>query len=403
MKLGIYGGTFNPPHLGHLTSARAAMEELGLDWLIFMPAGEPPHKALPDGSPTGEERLEMVKLACDSLALGERVEVSDLELRREGKSYTVDTLRQLHEEYPGDELFLLMGADMFMSLPAWREPEEICKLARLAAFARNQSDTGETLESQAKFLRETYGARCTVLTLPMVIPVSSTQMREGLEKGEGRECLPPAVYSYILRKGLYGASWERSGLKGLPDEDLQVYALSMVYAKRHAHILGVEEEAVKLARRWGADQRDARRAGILHDCTKYWTREEHLACCDKYGVTLDPLERENEKLLHAKSGAAVARRLFGENEAVCQAILWHTTGRPDMDLLEKIIYIADYMEPNRDFDGVEELRRLAYEDLDAAVMLGLSMSIEDLKRRGMVIHRDTQGALDWLKEHRKGH
>lgn len=399
MKLGIYGGTFNPPHLGHLVSARFAVEALGLDRLIFMPAGDPPHKVLPAGSPTGEERLEMMTMAADSLLLGDRVEVSDLELRREGKSYTADTLRALREQYPEDELFLLMGTDMFLTLQNWREPGTICSLAHLAAFARTEKDTGEMLEQQAKYLSETFGAKCTVIQLPQITPVSSTLLRELLEKGEGRKYLPPAVYGYILRRGLYGT---HADLKRLGEDDLRACSLSMVYPRRHAHILGVEEEAVRLARRWGADERDARRAGILHDCTKYWSKEEHLALCDKYGLKLDELERENVKLLHAKTGSLVAKYLFGENEAVCRAILWHTTGRPGMDLLEKIVYIADYMEPNRDFDGVEKLRELAYEDLDAAVRLGLSMSIEDLKRRGAVIHRDTQGALDWLTEGRKG-
>lgn len=401
MKIGIYGGTFNPPHLGHLLSAKAAVEILGLDKLILMPAGQPPHKVMPAGSPTGEERLELVKLAADSLQLRDKVEVSDLELRREGKSYTVDTLGQLREQFPGDELYLLMGTDMFLTLQNWREPRKICSLAHLAAFARNESDTGEMLEIQAKYLKETYGAQCTVIQLPLVTPVSSTQLRELLGKGngEGRKYLAPSVYGYILRRGLYGT---HADLKHLGEDDLRACSLSMVYAKRHAHILGVEEEAVKLARRWRADERDARRSGILHDCTKYWSREEHLACCDKYGIKLDPLERENEKLLHAKSGSAVARHIFGENDAVCDAILWHTTGKADMSLLEKIIYIADYMEPNRVFDGVEELRRLAYTDLDRAVALGLAMSIEDLTRRGALIHKDTQGALDWLNEHGKG-
>ena len=399
MRLGIYGGTFNPPHSGHLASARFAMEALGLDRLIFMPAGDPPHKALPPGSPTGEERLEMTVLAADSLLLGDRVEVSDLEFRREGKSYTADTLRALREQYPEDELFLLMGTDMFLTLQNWREPGTICSLAHLAAFARTEKDTGEMLEQQAKYLSETFGAKCTVIQLPQITPVSSTLLRELLEKGEGRKYLPPAVYGYILRRGLYGT---HADLKRLGEDDLRACSLSMVYPRRHAHILGVEEEAVRLARRWGADERDARRAGILHDCTKYWSREEHLALCDKYGLKLDELERENVKLLHAKTGSLVAKHEFGENEAVCRAILWHTTGRPGMDLLEKIVYIADYMEPNRDFDGVEKLRALAYEDLDAAVRLGLAMSIEDLKRRGAVIHRDTQGALDWLTEGRKG-
>ena len=399
MKIGIYGGTFNPPHLGHLASARFAMEYLGLDKLIFMPAGIPPHKALPEGSPTGEERLELMKLACDSLLMRERAEVSDLELRREGKSYTADTLQALREVYPQDELWLLMGTDMFLTLQNWKRPEEICTLVHLAAFARTEADTGEMLEAQGKYLDETFGANSVVIRLPQIIPVSSTQIRELLAEGEGSEYLPPAVYGDILRHGLYGT---HADLKHLGDDDLRACSLSMVYAKRHAHILGVEQEAVKLAKRWGADEINARRAGILHDCTKYWTKEEHLACCDRLGVELDSLERENEKLLHAKSGAAIARYVYGENEAVCSAILWHTTGKADMSLLEKIIYIADYMEPNRAFDGVEDLRRLAYTDLDKALVLGLSMSIEDLKARGALIHRDTQGALDWLIQHGKG-
>lgn len=399
MKLGIYGGTFNPPHLGHLVAARFAMEHLGLDKLIFMPAGDPPHKDLPQNSPPAKTRLELVTLAADALLLRDRVEVSDLEVRREGKSYTVDTLRTLRESYPGDELWLLMGTDMFLSFQNWRSPEEICSLAHIAAFARNEKDTEKMLESQGKYLEKIFGAKWDVVRLSQVVPCSSTQIRELLAKGEGQEYLPPAVYGYILRKGLYGT---HADLRHLEVDDLRACSLSMVYAKRHAHILGVEEEAVKLANRWGADERDARRAGILHDCTKYWSREEHLACCEKYGMELDPLEKENEKLLHAKTGSLMARHLFGENEAVCEAILWHTTGKADMSLLEKIVYIADYMEPNRAFEGVETLRGLAYEDLDRAVALGLQMSIRDLKDRGRVVHRDTQEALDWLIQHGKG-
>ena len=229
--------------------------------------------------------------------------------------------------------------------------------------------------------------------------MSSTQLRELLERGEGSGYLAPAVYGYILRNGLYGT---RADLKHLTDEDLRCCSLSMVYAKRHAHIRGVEEEAVRLARRWGADEQDAHHAGILHDCTKYLSLDEHLALCEKYGVPLDEMERVSEKLLHSKTGCALAWHVYGQNEQVCRAIYWHTTGRPDMTLLEKILYLADYMEPNRDFDGVEELRRLCYEDLDAALTLAFTMSVEDLKERGKDIHPNTQGALDWMLTHGKG-
>ena len=134
MKLGIYGGTFNPPHLGHLTSARLALDALGLDELRFVPAALPPHKRLPPDAPGPEARLEMVELAADGLLLPGRVSVSDMELSRPGKSYTADTLEQLHAQNPGAELWLMMGTDMFLTLQNWREPERITALAGICAF-----------------------------------------------------------------------------------------------------------------------------------------------------------------------------------------------------------------------------------------------------------------------------
>ena len=127
-----------------------------------------------------------------------------------------------------------------------------------------------------------------------------------------------------------------------------------------------------------------------------------MQICAEYGIVLDDLERISVKLLHSKTGAALAKHLYGQPEEVYQAIFWHTTGKADMTTLEKIIYLADYMEPNREFSGVDKLRKLCYEDLDGALLLGLEMSIEELCERGVPIHKNTLGARDWLLEHRKG-
>ena len=399
MKLGVYGGTFDPPHLGHMVSAKQALEALELDQLLVVPAAIPPHKALPEGAPSAAQRLEMTAVAADTLLLPEQVEVSGIELDRAGKSYTSDTLRAIREAHPDDELWLLMGSDMFLSLHQWHEPEVVCALAHIAVFARSDADDRGALEAQAKRLEQDFGAHSVVLDLPQVVEVSSTQIRADLARGKAPDYLPEPVYGYILRHGLYGV---KADLKHLTIDQLRACSLSMVYAKRHAHIRGVEGEAVRLARRWGADEDKARRAGILHDCTKYLNLTQQLAICDEYRLPLDELERENDKLLHSKTGAALAWGMYGQEEEVCRAIYWHTTGKPGMTVLEKIIYIADYMEPNRDFDGVEDLRRLAYEDLDAAVLLGLEMSAADLTRRGLVVHSNTQGAIQELREHRKG-
>lgn len=173
----------------------------------------------------------------------------------------------------------------------------------------------------------------------------------------------------------------------------------MIRAKRVPHVMGVEEEAVRLAERWGGDEGMARRAAILHDCTKYLELDDQLRLCRQYGVELDELEQQAVKLLHAKTGACIARDIFGEPDEVYQAIFWHTTAKADMTLLEKIIYIADYIEPNRDFEGVEELRRLAYEDLDRALLLGVETTIQEMWDRRLPIHTNTLRARDWLREH----
>ena len=125
--------------------------------------------------------------------------------------------------------------------------------------------------------------------------------------------------------------------------------------------------------------------------------EEQLALCEHYQIPLDDLERNALKLLHAKTGAAVARDVFGVDDEIYNAILWHTTGKADMTTLEKVIYLADYIEPSRDFPGVEALRKVCYEDLDKGLLLGLEMTVEEMKSMGNPVHRNTIEARDYLK------
>jgi nicotinate-nucleotide adenylyltransferase len=396
MKIGIYGGTFNPPHLGHLAAAREAIRALELDKLLLIPAAIPPHKDLPKGTPSAEHRLEMTRKMADALGQPKVVEVSDLELTREGKSYTVQTLQTIHEQYPDAQLWLLMGSDMFLTLHQWYQAEEIMALAGICAFGRAERDSQALFAPQKELLERQYGARVVTPALPGVVEVSSTQLRERLERGEGGEYLLPAVYGHILMHGLYGT---HADLKHLDIPELRACSYSMVRQKRVPHIRGTEEEAMRLAKRWGADVTLAQRAAILHDCTKYLELEPQLELCRKYGVELDELEQKAVKLLHSKTGACMAKYVFGEPEEVYQAIFWHTTGKADMTLLDKILYMADYIEPNRDFDGVEQLRAMAYTDLDRAMLMGVEATIQDMEERGSPIHINTQQARDWFLNH----
>ena len=395
MKIGIFGGTFNPPHLGHITAAREAFALLGLDRLLLIPVGLPPHKELPAGSPTAAQRLEMTQLAAEATELGDRVEVLDLELRREGRSFTSDTLEALKAQYPEDELWLLMGTDMFLTFQMWHEPEKILSLAGIAAFGRTEEDTEELFSAQRDYLYRTYPqARIFTLTIPGVIDVSSTELREKLAKGEGGNLMAPAVYGYILREGLYNT---HADLKHLSLSHLRPVALSYLKYRRIPHVLGTEQEAIRLAERYGADVEKARRAALLHDCTKKLDMPAQLALCEKYGIQLDELEQQALKLLHSKTGAAIARDVFGVDDEIYSAIWYHTTGHAGMTTLEKIIYLADYIEPSRDFPGVDTLRKVCYEDLDKGLLLGLEMTIEEMTAMGNPVHRATLEARDWLK------
>lgn len=377
-----------------MAAARQAAEALKLDKLLLIPTRVPPHKALTEDVAGPEHRLEMTRFAVQALNLDGVAEASDLELRREGKSYTLDTLREIRALYPKGELFLLLGTDMFLTFHQWRHPEEIAKLCTLCAFHRSALDSAGDFASQKRRLERKFGAHVKFVDLQEVVDISSTRLRQMLPAGQGREFLAPAVYGCILREGLYGTN---ADLRRLRLEDLRCVALSMLDPRRIPHVLGTEETAAALALRWGADEESARRAALLHDCTKKFDKELQLALCRQYGIEPDAAERREGKLLHAITGAAVAYADFGVSGEVRDAIRWHTTGKADMKLLEKIIYLADYIEPTRDFCDLTELRRLAFEDLDGALLLGFTMAVEDLAKKGMPVHPNSVLARDYLK------
>ena len=389
-KIGIYGGTFNPPHTGHLQAAKQAVELLDLDLLLMIPDRIAPHKDIPAGSPTPEQRLEMLRIA---LTGEEKIQPSDIELRREGVSYTYLTLEALREQYPEEELFFLMGTDMFLTLDAWKEPERICAMATLGVFYRGEKGEKEKILAQ-KVNLEAMGARVELVEND-IINISSTQLRRLLAFHAADAFLPAGVGDYIRANGLYdtAAQW-----KNLPMEELEPIVIRLLHPNRVAHVLGCRDEAVKMAAHWGEDVVNAARAGILHDITKVLDGPLQLTLCAAYGKVLNDFSRKYPKTLHALTGSLVAERIFGENEAVVQAICNHTTGRANMTTLEKIIYVADYMEPCRDFPGVEKLRELAYSDLDAALKLGLEMTLQHLARQGNEVSPESREALAYLNE-----
>lgn len=386
-RIGIYGGTFNPPHVGHIRAAQYAVSALNLERLLLVPACISPHKTLPENSPTPEQRLAMLRIATQ----GTQIEVSDIELRRGGTSYTYETVAQLKEQYPQDELIFFMGTDMFLSFDKWRYPEKITEKASLGVFYRGEKGEKETI-SQQKNVLETRGAKVYLVENP-ITEISSTELRRLITFRCAEDFLPAGVGEYIARQGLYAPN-----CKNLTEAQLEQVVVSLLKPNRVKHVLGCRDTAAALAKRWGADETAAARAGLLHDITKALTDCQQLTLCEKYGIILDRFSYTNPKTLHALTGSLVAERIFGENEDVVAAIASHTTGKKNMNTLEKVIYVADYMEPNRDFPGVEELRRLAMEDLDKALKLGLMMTIKLLKEQGREISPESRQALEDLEQ-----
>lgn len=192
MKILLYGGTFDPPHWGHINNLRAAMQAVQPDKVIVMPAGIPPHKAA--SATPGSLRLQMCRCF---LQLGEQVEISDWEISHEGKSYTVNTLRMLHSTYPDAQLYLTVGSDMLTSFRTWREWKNILQLATLVVESREADDAAMLAEFADSLCGD--GAR-VLFARAKPVPMSSSEIRQG---SAGAEAVPPEVWQIISSRGLY--------------------------------------------------------------------------------------------------------------------------------------------------------------------------------------------------------
>ncbi len=392
-RIGIYGGSFNPVHMGHVQAAKYAIDSLGLDRLLVIPSSQTPGKQKVHNTPTDAHRLEMLKLAFESHP---SVVIDHRELARGGISYTVDTLRELAKCFPEDELILFVGTDMFLSFLTWYCPEAILQYASLGVFFRGERNELEAIEKQ-KTAIEAMGGKVHLVKNP-VTAISSTALRRMLVFGCADPFLPEDVGAYIRKNSLYDTG---ADYRGLSEEALTQVVTRLLKPSRVAHVLGCRQAAVELANLWGANPCDAARAALLHDITKALDGPLQLTLCEQYGVCLDAFSSQNPKTLHALTGSFVAERIFGENQAVVEAIRHHTTGKANMNVLETIIYVADYMEPNRDFPGVQALRDLAYTDLDGALKLGLEMTVSLLREQGRQISPESLDALSYLNTRKK--
>lgn len=324
MKIGVFGGTFNPPHNTHVHMALVAKQQLDLDKLVVMPCGDPPHKKC--------DVPANVRLELSRLAFGDFAEVSDFEIERQGKSYTVETLRHIASQYPDAELYLVIGADSLQSFGNWFCPDEIARLATLAVVDRERRTSVATVDR----IRRDYGARIRLLSCqPDALSSTVVRLRYQFDL-DNSHLVPEAVNRYALEKGLY-AEYRAMAQK----------VRGYLTEKRYMHTFYVVKRGQELA----SEEKDkAFVACLLHDVAKYIDKQDYA----RYGFKQGDLP---DSVVHSFLGARVAEQDFGiHDKEILDAIAYHTTGRPDMTRLDKIVYVADKTEDSRPY-ALSHLKR----------------------------------------------
>ena len=374
MRIGIIGGTFDPIHIGHLIIAQNAVTQYHLDQILFIPTGHSPHKDDKEIEQSAH-RLEMIRL---SIKNNPDFYFSAMEINAACTSYTYLTLQELHRTYPDWELYFIMGADSLDYLDKWMEPAEICRLATLLVAIRDDLDMNR-IKNKAAELKRLYEADIRPIITPNV-SVSSHNIRERVAKGEPiRYLVTPEVEEYIAHQCLYQEDEGQTPMNERLNK-IKKTLKKELDKDRYEHTLGVMYTSACLAMANGYDMEKAQLAGLLHDCAKCIPNEKKLKICVKNNIPVTQVEKDNPFLLHAKVGAFLARVLYEvEDEEILHAISVHTTGAPAMNTLDKIVFIADYIEPKRDkAANLKEIRKTAFEDLDEALKMILCDTIHYL-------------------------
>lgn len=408
-KVGIMGGTFDPIHISHLILGETAYEQFSLDKVLFLPAGNPPHKRNRKGGASDLERVEMVRRA---IAGNSHFQLCLDEMDASDYSYTYRTLERMKAEHPDTEFYFIVGADSLFDFEKWKEPARICQAASILVAVRDHVDD-ERLSRKMKELEEKLGGHFYRL-YSTNLDISSKMIRDWIRRKKTvRYYVPEPVLAYIADRHIYGMESTLEKTEGQGKEKIRQmsgqYDLKKIEEKlekhldedRMRHTRGVMYTAASLAMVYGCSLEKAQVAGLLHDCAKCIPNKKKLKMCLENQIPMTEYEEANPFILHAKLGAFLARQKYGvDDEQILDAITWHTTGKPDMSLLDKIIYLADYIEPGRDkASRLPYIRKLAFQDLDECMYQVLKDTLEYLSVGGSDgIDEMTEEAYGYYRE-----
>lgn len=384
-EIGLMGGSFNPIHCGHVALARAALESGRVERVLFLPTGNPPHKK--EGLADKFDRLRMVELAVEHEA---GMAVCREEIDRDGVIYTVDTLAALKRKMPDCTLTYLIGADTLRALGTWRRVETVIERCQISGNDARGRDAGRSHTPG-----RTVDAEGCADRLPRreedgyFLDADSRTDTKGSALRAARAAGRRGLYSQT--RALRGENGH--GVEPMKREKMEYRLKKELDAARYAHTLGVEQTAREMARQFGEDEEKAALAGLLHDCAKCLPLSQMVKAAKD--EKLDPVMKESKALMHAVAGMHLAQDVYDVHDPeVLGAIRWHTTGHANMTRLEKIVYLADMIEPNRKpYPGLKALRKLCMTDLDEAMHMALRMSLDHVREQGKPLHPDTMAAL----------
>ena len=385
-RIGIMGGTFNPVHLGHVQIAKYAMQGADLDRVLFLPDGTPPHKT---GIVSATHRWRMV---CVATCLDKGLVPSDIELNREGITYTIDSLHALHDQFPKADLFYIIGADTLMELHKWKNAEQVFPLCTFLIAPRVLSvSSREYLDEKKRLI--SLGASFENIDMP-VMDVSSTALRESMTSGGVSPFFPPTLQEYCGALGLYGMP------RRVPQaEEWFSRLFSDLTVKRFSHTLAVAYTARNLARNHHVDPLKAEIAALLHDCAKCMPLSEMQAVCRKHALTMDALTLASGNLLHSIAGSYLAASEYGvEDPDILRAISCHTTGKVGMTKLDMVVFLADKIEPTREeYPTLQKVRMLAPLSLERAMLASREGTAAYVKSGSHPLHPQSMRTMEWLR------
>ena len=405
-KIGIMGGTFDPIHVGHLILGEKAYEQLGLDKILFMPAGNPPHKRNRKGRASDEQRVEMVNLAIQG---NPHFELSLIEMNAEGFTYTYRTLETLKKQNPDTDYYFIIGADSLYNFATWMEPARICQACTIVVATRDHVPV-KNLDQEMTYLSKQDGG-CFIRLETLNIDISSQLLRQWHQEDKSiRYYVPDAVVDYIEENQIYHPSEMIPDLTPTEGDNVKMADYDFIKMQkklakyldedRYAHTLGVMYTCASLAMVHGYDLKDAQAAGLLHDSAKCIPNKKKLKMCEEHKIPVTEFEKTHPFLLHAKLGAYVAEVKYGiKDKEILSSITYHTTGRQDMSLLEKIVYIADYIEPARNkAPNLTKVRKLAFEDLDECMYEILRDTLSYLEENPKDVDSATKEAFEFYSD-----